>query len=124
MHEPVIVHLHPTIPIRVELVERLAKLLDDDAASHEAVERDTGLVMSVVLRNAAFEWVLIDILRGLAYVRRSDRKEGRRRRVYHTTPNHDVRQKVDERGQKGARRSSPYFFWTRSSKGGERLKPN
>jgi hypothetical protein len=41
VHETVIVDLHPAVSIRVQLLERLAELFDDDAASDESVEWDS-----------------------------------------------------------------------------------
>ena len=40
MHELLVVDLHPSVAVRVELLERLRDLLDDDTRAHEAVERD------------------------------------------------------------------------------------
>ena len=40
VHELVVVDLHPAVAVRVELLERLGDLLDDDARAHEAVEGD------------------------------------------------------------------------------------
>ena len=40
VHELLVVDLHPSVAVRVELLERLRDLLDDDARAHEAVERD------------------------------------------------------------------------------------
>lgn len=40
MHELLVVDLQPPVAVRVELLERLRDLLDDDARAHEAVERD------------------------------------------------------------------------------------
>ena len=41
MHELLVVDLHPSVAVRVELLERLRNLLDDDACADKAVERDT-----------------------------------------------------------------------------------
>ena len=40
MQELVISNLNPPGTVRVEALERLRELLDDDARAHEAVERD------------------------------------------------------------------------------------
>ena len=40
MQELVISNLNPSGTVRVEALERLRELLDDDARAHETVERD------------------------------------------------------------------------------------
>ena len=42
VHELVVVDLHPSVAVGVELLERLRERLDDDARAHEAVEGDAG----------------------------------------------------------------------------------
>ena len=42
VHELLVVDLHPSVAIGVELLERLREGLDHDARTHEAVERDAG----------------------------------------------------------------------------------
>jgi hypothetical protein len=51
VHELVVVDLDPAIAVRVELLERLAELLDGDACANEAVERDAGRAATLT-RNA------------------------------------------------------------------------
>jgi len=41
LHELVVADVDPSIPISIQLLERLAELLDDDASADEAVERDS-----------------------------------------------------------------------------------
>ena len=42
MHELVVVDLHPSVAVGVELLERLRERLDDDARAHEAIKGDSG----------------------------------------------------------------------------------
>lgn len=43
MHELVVVDLDPTIPVGINLLERLGQLLDDDTSPDESIEGDSGL---------------------------------------------------------------------------------
>lgn len=42
MHELIVVDLDPAIAIGIKPTKGLAELFDDDARTHEAIERDSG----------------------------------------------------------------------------------
>jgi len=45
LHERLVVHLYPSRAVCIQPLERLGKLLDDHAASHESVKRDAQFLI-------------------------------------------------------------------------------
>ena len=120
MHELLVVDLHPSVAVGVELLEGLGDLLDHDARAHKAVERDPaggGGTMVTLARPSALM---------KTYPKRGDRSARVTTKVRNVEGRGfgigDRRRGAREEGR--ANGGLPYLASTRCRSCGERLYPN